>query len=131
MRSCPGKTAPSGFSLLEVLIALSVLAILGAVTLRGIHQGQNSLAETGWKDTAMTLGLNLLAERNLTADEAKGKKEAEANEGSFAPEYPTMHWRFEKRAFSAVEGSHTVLVVFQEQSVHPYELRIEFFERAE
>ena len=79
----------------------------------------------------MTLGLNLIAERNLATDETKGKKEAQANEGTFAPEHPTMRWRFEKRALSVTEGSYTVLLVFQEQSVRPYEIRIEFFETAE
>ena len=131
MRSCPGNTAPSGCSLLEVLIALSVLAILGAVTLRGIHQGQDSLAATGWKDTAMTLGLNLLAERALTADAAKDKKIAQASEGTFSPEHPAMRWRIEKHALGVVEGSRTVLLVFQEQGSQSYELRIESFEAVE
>ena len=110
-----------GFSLLEVLIALAVLAILGTVTLRGIHESQNTLAEDRWKDTATRLARNLLYEQRLEERDL-------ASGGTFSPEHPSMHWRREKQDLGELDGWRSAVVVRQEQGSQLYEIRLETFD---
>lgn len=110
-----------GFSLLEVLIALAVLAILGAVTLRGIHVSQNTLAEDRWKDTATRLGRNLLYEQKL-----EGKTSLAG--GTFSPEHPTMHWRMESHTLEATQASRLTMLIQQQYGTQIYEVRLETFD---
>lgn len=111
----------SGFSLLEVLVALAVLAILGTVTVRGVHENQSTLSEDRWKDTATLMARNLLYTQALEGGEA-------ASGGSFAPEYPAMRWEREVRELGGAEGSRSVVVVRQEQGSRTYDIRLETFD---
>ncbi len=110
----------AGFSLLEVLIALSILAILGAVTVRGVHEGQESLARSRWNDLATLLGRNLLYAQTFEGHPG--------GEGSFAPQWPEIRWRVQHRDFGEGGITRTVVLIWKEQGTQRYEIRLETFE---
>lgn len=119
-RSASPPRGDGGFSLLEVLIALSVLAILGTVTLRGVHQTQDILFEDDWRDRAVRMGRNLLYEANLGA-------KAAGTSGTFAPRYPEIHWRLVSREFSNGQGAFRVFEIFEKKGTRRHEIRLESF----
>lgn len=111
----------NGFSLLEVLVALAVLAILGTVTLRGVHEGQDIISEDRWKDIATRMARNLLYEEALEGGEP-------ASEGTFFPEYPAMRWQRYTRELDGNGGSRSVVLVRREEGGRECEVRLEAFD---
>lgn len=98
----------SGFTLLEVLIALAILSAVALLVLRATGEGLAQIADNGWKDRALLLGRNqMLKLRKQTGGENM--------QGSFAPDFPQMQWRLHitelrngvgrKLALTVTEGS--------------------------
>lgn len=79
-------SSEKGFTLLEVLVALTILGMIAMTVLRATGDGLLSMADNGWKDRAALLGRNQFILLSL-----KGFKGG--MQGNFAPEHPEISWR--------------------------------------
>ena len=80
------KARPSGFTLLEVLIALAILSAVALAALRVTGESLSQAADNDWKDRALLLGRNQLiklTQQKITAN----------SQGNFAPDYPQISWK--------------------------------------
>ncbi|HHK60871.1 MAG TPA: type II secretion system protein, partial [Desulfobacterales bacterium] len=81
----------AGFSLLEVLVALAVLAIALPILLRTVGRSLSLAAEARFLATAAPLAQERLRERSLP-----GRPLAEGGEGRFAAPFAAYAWRIER-----------------------------------
>lgn len=92
----------AGFTLLEVLIALTILGAVSLVVIRAVGDGMVEIADSAWKDRAVRLG-RMQIER---LGSAKG-----GSRGSFAPDYPHIIWQASISPLEDVPGRRLELVV--------------------
>ncbi|MBI4496068.1 MAG: prepilin-type N-terminal cleavage/methylation domain-containing protein [Deltaproteobacteria bacterium] len=85
-RSLRGRKA-AGFTLLEVMIALSILAIVGVAYLRAQGTGLRLVEESG----QLTLA-TLLAREKMAELEGVGFPEVGKTSGPGGSEFPAFHW---------------------------------------
>ena len=94
-----------GFTLLEAMVAVAILAIALVGILKANLQGLEVLAETRETTTAALLAANKLAEI-----EAAGPARWTEFQGDFGEDYPEFTWQMES-ATTEVEGLVLVTVV--------------------
>lgn len=76
----------SGFTLLEVLVALAVLSSVALLVIRATGEEIARAADNGWRDLAVDLGRKRLVELARSGFNGSGQ-------GTFAPEYPDISWK--------------------------------------
>jgi len=84
------RTVSSGFTLLEVMIAVSIIAI-AFVTLIGSQSQSVSIAGK----TSFAVSSALLAQQKLTEIEAADFADVSSDGGDFGENYPGYRWRSE------------------------------------
>jgi len=86
-RFAGGLARRSGFTLIEVLAALLLVAIVLPAAMRGVGLAVEATARTQRHELAATLGTNKLNELIAT-----GGWSSEAAEGDFGEDYPAYRW---------------------------------------
>jgi len=107
MRYVWRKTRAQGFTLLEVLVAVAILAIAMVAILKANVQSLDKLTRTRETSTA-----SLLAASKLAEIEAAGAVNWTELRGDFGEDYPDYIWEVETSS-TEVEGLVRVAVVVQ------------------
>ena len=120
MRYFGRKTGAQGFTLLEVLVAVAILAIAMVAILKANVQSLDMLTKSRETSTA-----SLLAESKLAEVEAAGVSKWTELRGDFGEDYPDYTWEVETSS-TEVEGLVRVVVIVQRGGAAPGgEVRIE------
>jgi len=101
------KTGAQGFTLLEVLVAVAILAIAMVAILKANVQSLDTLTKSRETSTA-----SLLAASKLAEIEAAGVVNWNDLRGDFGEDYPDYIWEVETSS-TEVEGLVRVVVVVQ------------------
>ncbi len=118
MNTRPTRQGTAGFTLLEVLVAISIVSIVGLYLVQATGSGLTQVAETAWHDNAARLGRQKLSE--LVRNGIKGSAQ-----GAFAPDHPHIAWTAQALALKDVPGRHVRLSVHETQGQKRYELILE------
>lgn len=94
----------AGFTLLEVLIALTILGGVSLVVIQAVGDGMVQIADSAWKDRAVRLG-------RMQLDKLAGGTIKGGLRGSFAPDYPAIAWQASISPLEDVPGRRLELVV--------------------
>jgi general secretion pathway protein I len=109
-----------GFTLLEVLVAVAILAIAMVAILKANVQSLDMLTRSREKSTA-----SLLAASKLAEVEAAGVAKWSELRGDFGEDYPDYTWEVETSS-TEVEGLARVTVIVQRGGAVPgREVRVE------
>ena len=109
-----------GFTLLEVLVAVALLAIAMVAILKANVQSLDTLTESRERST-----VSLLAASKLAEFEAAGPTNWSEWQGDFGEDYPNYNWEVETSG-TEVEGLMRVAVIVRRGGTAPgSELRIE------
>ena len=112
----------SGFTLLEVLVAVAILAIAMVAILKANVQNLDALTTSRETTTA-----SLLASSKLAEVEAAGVANWVESQGDFGEDYPDYSWQVETSS-TEVEGLERIAVIVQRRGgVAGREVRIEQF----
>ena len=94
----------SGFTLLEVMVALAVLALVGLAAIQSSGRNLMGMADTARRDAVFREGRNRFYEI-LTREMAKPEDRRELNHwGTLAPEFPDVDWAMRKVRLSEFSG---------------------------
>jgi general secretion pathway protein I len=119
--SC-GFGSRAGFTLLEVLVAVAILAIAMVAILKANVQNLDALTTSRETTTA-----SLLAAGKLAEIEAAGVANWGESQGDFGEDYPDYSWQMETSS-TEVEGLERIAVIVQRRGgVTGREVRIEEF----
>ena len=119
--SC-GLGSRAGFTLLEVLVAVAILAIAMVAILKANVQNLDALTTSRETTTA-----SLLAASKLAEIEAAGVANWSESQGDFGEDYPEYTWQVETTG-TEVEGLERITVIVQRSGgVTGREVRIEEF----
>lgn len=116
-RSRGGRQA-AGFTLLEVLVALSLLAIVALAVIRACGEGLIQVGDSGWADTAVRIGRAKMYEVVLSG--GKGNLQ-----GSFAPQYPEMRWQAQIHDLQDLPGRRLEFVITEGEGRARHEVALE------
>jgi general secretion pathway protein I len=117
-----GIRSRAGFTLLEVLVAVAILAIAMVAILKANVQNLDRLTESRDSTTA-----SLLAASKLAEIEAAGVANWGESQGDFGEDYPDYTWQVETSS-TEVEGLERIAVIVQRSGgVAGREVRIEEF----
>ncbi len=101
------RSRATGFTLLEVLVAVAILAIAMVAILKANVQNLDALTESRETSTA-----SLLAASKLAEVEAAGAAKWTEFQGDFGEDYPDYTWELETTS-TEVEGLMRVVVTVQ------------------
>ncbi|MCG6944695.1 MAG: type II secretion system minor pseudopilin GspI [Deltaproteobacteria bacterium] len=107
MRYLKKKTSAQGFTLLEVLVAVAILAIAMVAILKANVQNLDSLTKSREMTTA-----SLLASSKLAEIEAAGVANWSESQGDFGEDYPEFTWQVETTS-TEVDGLERITVIVQ------------------
>ena len=88
--SCFTQSRHSGFTLLEVMIAMAMLAIVLVTAFQSQSQSISMASESRFETTAP-----LLAQSKMAEIEAMKMSDVNAGEGDFGEKFPDYAWRVE------------------------------------
>jgi general secretion pathway protein I len=115
-----GLRSHSGFTLIEVLVAVAILAIAMVAILKANVQNLDALTKSREMTTA-----SLLAASKLAEIEAAGVANWGESQGDFGEDYPEFTWQVETTS-TEVEGLERIAVIVQRSGgVTGREVRIE------
>ncbi len=115
-----GIGSRAGFTLLEVLVAVAILAIAMVAILKANVQNLDALTKSRETTTA-----SLLAASKLAEIEAAGVANWGESQGDFGEDYPEFTWQVETTS-TEVEGLERITVIVQRSGgVAGREVRIE------
>lgn len=110
----------SGFTLLEVLVALTVLSLVALLAMRVSGDSLIQLADTGWRDQAMRLGRARLVE--ILRDDGKRLEQR----GTLAPHMPGVEWHSKLYSLRGLGGRRLELVLAEERGAIRREVVLEY-----
>ena len=115
-----GLGSRAGFTLIEVLVAVAILAIAMVAILKANVQNLDALTKSRETTTA-----SLLAASKLAEIEAAGVASWVESQGDFGEDYPEFTWQVETTS-TEVEGLERIAVIVQRSGgVAGREVRIE------
>jgi len=115
-----GLGSRAGFTLIEVLVAVAILAIAMVAILKANVQNLDALTKSRETTTA-----SLLAASKLAEIEAAGVANWGESQGDFGEDYPEFTWQVETTS-TEVEGLERIAVIVQRSGgVAGREVRIE------
>jgi general secretion pathway protein I len=117
-----GRNKTSGLTLLEVLVAVAILAIAMVAILKANVQNLDALTKSRERTTS-----SLLAASKLAEIEAAGVANWGESQGDFGEDYPEFTWQVETTS-TGVDGLEQIAVIVQRSGgVAGREVRIEEF----
>jgi general secretion pathway protein I len=119
-RQTPNLRQARGFTLLEVMVAMAILAIALVGILKANVQSLQVMADSRTRTT-----LALLAAGKLAEVEAVGVAEWNEFQGDFGREYPRVTWRVEVEPTEVEELTHVAVVVSQDGNGLGTRMRLE------
>lgn len=81
------KESTQGFTLLEVLVSLTILSIIAIVAVKQVGEHQQSIANTAWQDEILDEGRSILTSILRTTPQKLSQR------GTLAPEFPHVEWQ--------------------------------------
>ena len=108
----------AGFTLLEVLVALSLLAIVALAVIRACGEGLIQVGDSGWADTAVRIGRAKMYEVVLSG--GKGNLQ-----GTFAPQHPEMRWQAHVHDLQDLPGRRMEFVITEGEGKARHEVAME------
>lgn len=87
-----------GFTLLEVLVALTILSTVALLAVRVSGDSAAQLAETGWQDAVLRAGRGKLVELLRESPDSLDQW------GTLAPDFPDVEWHSKTVALRSREG---------------------------
>lgn len=112
------RQASAGFTLLEVLVALSLLAIVALAVIRACGEGLIQVGDSGWADTAVRVGRAKMYEVVLSGGNGN-------LQGSFSPEYPDMKWRAQMYDLQDFPGRRLEFIITEGEGKARHEVTME------
>lgn len=103
------STVAAGFTLLEVLVAMTILSTVAVFIVRLCGDSQSRLGETQWRDTMSREGRNKMIELVLETPE-KADLSNLNQWGTLAPRYPEVQW---KSSIQSVDEFHLYRMTFR------------------
>lgn len=109
--------AAAGFTLLEVLVALSLLAIVALAVIRACGENLIQVGDSAWADTAVRVGRAKMYEVVLSG---RGNLQ-----GTFAPQYPDMRWHAHMYDVQDFPGRRLEFVITEGEGKARHEVTLE------
>ena len=110
--------AASGFTLLEVLVALSILAIVAFTLIRACGEGLVYVADSGWADMAVRVGRAKMQE--VVLEGGKGNLQ-----GTLAPLHPELKWEARVHSLPDLPGRRLEFILSEGVGKARHELFME------
>lgn len=119
---CVARRPPrvSGFTLLEVLVALTVLSLVALLAIRVSGDSLGQLADTGWRDQAVRLGRAKLVE--ILREHGKRLEQR----GTLAPNMPGVEWHSKLHSLRGLGGQRLEFVLAEERGAIRREVVLEY-----
>ncbi|MBS6830509.1 MAG: prepilin-type N-terminal cleavage/methylation domain-containing protein [Desulfovibrio sp.] len=114
------QSRQDGFTLLEVLVALTVLSLVALLVIRVSGDSLSQLAETGWADQAVCLG-----RAKLVALLREDRKNLEQR-GTLAPEMPEVEWHSKLYSLRGLNGKRLEFTLTEAQGTLKREVVLEY-----
>ena len=112
------RRTETGFTLLEVLVALSLLAIVALAVIRACGEGLVQVGDSGWTDTAVRVGRARMYE--IVQSGGNGNLQ-----GTFAPQYPEMRWRAHVHDLRDLPGRRLEFIITEGEEKARHEISLE------
>lgn len=114
-------SSQQGFTLLEVLIALSLVSIIGVFTIHQIGQSQIQLSQTKQNEEMQYEGRLLLIEL------IKNKRNNMEERGTLAPKFPDIEYSSHLRNVQDSSYQKLVLILTDKRQKKHSQLTLEYF----
>lgn len=108
----------AGFTLLEVLVALSLLAIVALAVIRACGEGLVQVGDSGWADTAVRVGRARMYEIVLSGGNGN-------LQGTLAPQHPEMQWRAHVHDLQGLPGRRLEFIISEGEGKERHEIFME------
>ncbi|XPV77123.1 MAG: hypothetical protein ACNI27_04155 [Desulfovibrio sp.] len=99
----------SGFTFMEVMVALIFVAVALVMFLQSTSFYQNSIAASGWKEKALRSGSNKMTELIL-----EGVSSSTVKSGNLSPTHPELKWKAKTELTDVDSLYRFELLVFEE-----------------
>lgn len=99
------------FTLLEVLISLTIISIVAVIAVQQVGQQQESIAQNAWQDNIVYKGRETL----LNIIQSKNYEQS----GTLAPEFPSISWKSQIKTLSEDYQLYVVSVTFKNENRKP------------
>lgn len=113
------KNSTHAFTLLEVLVSLTILSIIAIVAVKQVGEHQQSIADTVWKDEILNEGRAILTSiLRITPPKLSQR-------GTLAPDFPHVEWRTSVNNFSIMPNIQYLTMTLKDAIQHK-EIFIEY-----
>lgn len=109
-----------GFTLLEVLIALTILSTVALLAVRVSGDSLSLLAETGWEDEVLRAGRGKLIQMIRQDPESLDQW------GTLAPDFPDVEWHSKLVSLQSMEGKRLEFRLVENRGANYRELLLEY-----
>lgn len=109
-----------GFTLLEVLIALTLLSTVALLAVRASGDSLTQLAETGWQDAVILAGRDRMI-RLIRQDPGNLDQR-----GTLSPEFPQVEWQAKTISLRSMQGKRLEFRLVEQHGATHREMCLEY-----